>query len=182
MIARSHSSNVKQTIDALRESDIYKFESGQRQASFPVPEYQRILDCINTIGQMFKALPSTYSEKDEESLEIISLFLYKRLSLGLRPGRHSIARQDGHIGAKRRQERIRRRVQVFASRTAYLETIDQLLSYLSWRDTNGAVIIFVPNVDFSAVLNEIVGIHRRTPTTFGPWRLMGKRGTTLSFE
>jgi hypothetical protein len=38
---------------------------------------------------------------------------------------------------------------------AYLETIDQLLSYLSWRDTKAAVVVFNRNADFSAVLGKI---------------------------
>lgn len=37
----------------------------------------------------------------------------------------------------------------------YLETIDQVLSYLSWRDTKIAVIIFNKNRDFSGVLEKI---------------------------
>ncbi|MFS8116680.1 hypothetical protein QD460_33870, partial [Rhizobium jaguaris] len=37
----------------------------------------------------------------------------------------------------------------------YLETLDQVLSYLSWRDTKAAVLIFNRNKDFSAVLAKI---------------------------
>jgi hypothetical protein len=39
---------------------------------------------------------------------------------------------------------------------AYLETIDQLLGYLSWRDTKTAVVIFNRNRDFSNVLKSIL--------------------------
>ena len=35
---------------------------------------------------------------------------------------------------------------------AFLDTITQLLSYLSWRDTKAAVLVFNRNADFSAVL------------------------------
>jgi hypothetical protein len=38
---------------------------------------------------------------------------------------------------------------------AFIETIDQLLGYLSWRDTKAAVIIFSRNKDFSSVLETI---------------------------
>jgi hypothetical protein len=38
---------------------------------------------------------------------------------------------------------------------AYLETIDQLLGYLSWRDTKTCVAIFNRNKDFSNVLKSI---------------------------
>ena len=39
---------------------------------------------------------------------------------------------------------------------AYLETIDQLMGYLSWRDTKTAVVIFNRNKDFSNVLKSIL--------------------------
>jgi hypothetical protein len=38
---------------------------------------------------------------------------------------------------------------------AFLDTIDQLLSYLSWRDTKAAVLLFNRNANFSAVLAKI---------------------------
>jgi hypothetical protein len=38
---------------------------------------------------------------------------------------------------------------------AFLGTIDQLLSYLSWRDTKAAVLVFNRNADFTAVLAKI---------------------------
>jgi hypothetical protein len=38
---------------------------------------------------------------------------------------------------------------------SFLATLDQLLSYLSWRDTKAAVIMFNRNADFSAVLAKI---------------------------
>ena len=37
----------------------------------------------------------------------------------------------------------------------YLETLDQVLSYLSWRDTKAAVLVFNRNKDFSGVLEKI---------------------------
>jgi hypothetical protein len=38
---------------------------------------------------------------------------------------------------------------------AYLETLDQLLGYLSWRDTKASVLIFNRNKDFSSVLEKL---------------------------
>lgn len=43
------------------------------------------------------------------------------------------------------------------------ETIDQLLGYLSWRDTKTAVILFSQNKDFSAVLEKIPGAVKDHP-------------------
>jgi hypothetical protein len=38
---------------------------------------------------------------------------------------------------------------------SFIETIDQLLSYLSWRDTKAAMVVFNRNADFSDVLAKI---------------------------
>jgi hypothetical protein len=46
---------------------------------------------------------------------------------------------------------------------AFLGTIDQLLSYLSWRDTKAAVLVFNRNADFSAVLEKIDESARTHP-------------------
>jgi hypothetical protein len=50
------------------------------------------------------------------------------------------------------------------------EKIDQLLRYLSWRDTKSAIVIFSKSKDFSAVLGEIVPTveaHENYKKTFG---------------
>ncbi len=58
----------------------------------------------------------------------------------------------------------------------YLETIDQLLGYLSWRDTKTAVVIFNRNRNFSGVLKSILETteahpnKKRGPETLGESR------------
>jgi hypothetical protein len=54
----------------------------------------------------------------------------------------------------------------------YLETLDQVLSYLSWRDTKAAVLMFNRNKDFSAVLGKI---EEATPKHTNFKRLTKKR-------
>jgi hypothetical protein len=46
---------------------------------------------------------------------------------------------------------------------AFLATIDQLLSYLSWRDTKTAVILFNRNANFTAVLARIAETTPKHP-------------------
>ena len=46
---------------------------------------------------------------------------------------------------------------------AFLATIDQLLSYLSWRDTKTAVILFNRNAGFTAVLTKIAETAQNIP-------------------
>jgi hypothetical protein len=46
---------------------------------------------------------------------------------------------------------------------AFLGTIDQLLSYLCWRDTKAAVVVFNRNAGFSAVLAKIAEVTPKHP-------------------
>jgi hypothetical protein len=46
---------------------------------------------------------------------------------------------------------------------AFLETIDQILNYLSWRDTKTAILLFNRNRNFSNVLEQIPVITKKHP-------------------
>jgi len=52
---------------------------------------------------------------------------------------------------------------VWKGEKVLLSTIDQLLSYLSWRDTKAAILVFNRNADFSAVLATIAGAVPKHP-------------------
>jgi len=56
---------------------------------------------------------------------------------------------------------------------SFLATLDQLLSYLSWRDTKAAVVMFNRNADFSAVLAKIAETGPKHPNFK---RDLGKQG------
>lgn len=57
----------------------------------------------------------------------------------------------------------------------YLETIDQILSYLSWRDTKAAILVFNRNVNFTEVLEKIAAI---TPSHAHYKRSLGRPDET----
>ena len=54
-------------------------------------------------------------------------------------------------------------MQILDREKAFLETIDQLLRYLSWRDTKTAIAVFNRNADFSNVLAKIVEAAPKHP-------------------
>jgi hypothetical protein len=60
------------------------------------------------------------------------------------------------------------------------ETIDQLLSYSSWRDTKTAVVVFNRNRDFSKVLTAIPEAVRAHPNYKRD--LPGSTETTFRFQ
>jgi len=52
---------------------------------------------------------------------------------------------------------------IWRGQKAFLDTIDQLLGYVSWRDTKTAIIIFNRNKDLSAVIAQIPSIVTAHP-------------------
>jgi hypothetical protein len=48
----------------------------------------------------------------------------------------------------------------WTGKEGYLNTISQLLGYLTWRDSKAAVIMFVKNKDFSSVINTVLEITK----------------------
>lgn len=147
---------VKHAIESLKETDIYKWEIGQTQQTFPIPEYNKILECVHTVGKMFERLPNTYADKDEESLRDHILVTLQGLISGSttgesfnKRGKTDILVRDGN------DNKFVGECKFWTGEVGYLNTISQLLSYLSLRDTDTAIIMFVPNVNFSAVLDKV---------------------------
>ena len=126
--------------------------------------YQEILKVIHDTGKVFERLPSTYADKDEEALR-------DQLILILEP--HFEISTTGETFNKSGKTDILMRYEtsnVFVAECLwwdgpkkYLEKIDQLLSYLTWRDSKTAVVCFVGRKDFSNVLGQINEITQQHP-------------------
>jgi len=147
---------IKQTIEGLKQTDIYKWESGAVQHTFPTPEYRRVLDCIHSVGRMFERLPNTYTNKDEEALRDHILVSLESIVYGSATGEtfNKRGKTDILVRGDGCNEFVGE-CKFWRGKEVFLQTVTQLLSYLSWRDTKTAVIIFVRNVDFADVLRKV---------------------------
>lgn len=119
--------------------------------------FQKILKIINDVGKNFERLPSTYKGKSEEDIrDHILLILDPNFEFGSAGGEtfnktgktDILLRYDSSV--------------VFVGECKYwkgekifLKTIDQLLGYLTWRNSKVAVINFVQNNEFSDVLEKV---------------------------
>lgn len=118
--------------------------------------YQEILKVIHDTGKAFERLPNTYADKAEEALR-------DHLILQLEP--HFEISTTGETFNKSGKTDILMRHEssnVFVAECLwwdgpkmYLEKIDQLLGYLTWRDSKTAIVCFVGRKDFSLILSEI---------------------------
>jgi len=119
-------------------------------------EYQNILSIIHDAGVGMERLPSTYAQKQEEDLRdylLIPLCTHYPNSTGEtfnKKGKTDILiRHDGaniFVGECKFWKGLK----------AFHETIDQILGYLTWRDSKAAIICFVKNKELNPVLEQIL--------------------------
>lgn len=118
--------------------------------------YHDILQVIHDMGKQFERMPSTYSQKGEEDLRDHLLLLLEPRFKGSATGEtfNKAGKTDILVRYENSNVFIAE-CKFWGGSRLYLGTITQLLSYLTWRDSKAAVILFVKNKDFSAVLKTI---------------------------
>jgi hypothetical protein len=135
-------------VPVVRKPIIVKPKAGPPlQAPEPVLDdslYQEILQVIHDTGKAFERLPSTYTGKDEETLR-------DHFILVLEPRFESSTTSETFNKSGKTDILIRyQKSNVFVGECKFWrglkqhhETIDQLLSYLTWRDSKAAIIYFM---------------------------------------
>lgn len=119
--------------------------------------YQEILQVIHDTGKVFERLPNTYADKDEEALRDHFILQLEPRFEGSTTG--ETFNKSGKTDILIRHEKSNVFVaecQWWDGAKQHMEKIDQLLSYLTWRDSKTAIICFVDRKDFSSVLKQII--------------------------
>lgn len=119
-------------------------------------EYENILEIIRNMVQVMERSPKAFEKMGEEDLRTHFLVQLNSQYEGAATsetfnfqGKTDILiRVDG-------KNIFIAECKFWGGEKQFLETIDQLLSYLSWRDTKAAIIIFNRNANFSEVLKKI---------------------------
>ncbi|WP_373753557.1 hypothetical protein [Neisseria weixii] len=168
---------TKKCIDGLKHSEIYTREQSIECGNV----YFNILNAINNMGKRFESLPSAYRGKNEESLRddiLVGLSSIAELStfgeVFNKTGKTDIlAQKNGNI-------EFIGECKFWHGKQGFIDTIEQLMQYLTWRNTKTAVIIFVRNKDITSVLNTAKEAIQQHP---GYIRLLQQNDETwLSYE
>lgn len=126
--------------------------------------YQQILKIAHDVGKQFERLPSTYVGKDEEHLRDHFLLILEPNFEGSATGETFNKKGKTDILLRHDGSNVFvAELKYWHGKKAYLETITQLLSYLTWRDSKAAVIVFVSNKEFSPVLSVIESETKEHP-------------------
>ncbi len=119
-------------------------------------DYNFILKLIYDGGKVFERLPSTSSNKDEETLRDYLIFILTPHFEG------SVTGETFNKSGKTDILLRYKNTNVFVAECkfwrgikSYYAAIDQLLSYLTWRDSKTALILFVDNKEINPVIEQI---------------------------
>lgn len=117
--------------------------------------YREILRMNRDLGREIERHPSLYAGKDEETLRDHFLLM---LSPHFQSTTAETFNKKGKTDILIRHEGHNVFVaecKVWVGPKVIAETIDQVMSYLTWRDSKAAILFFVPNKQFMPVLEQI---------------------------
>ena len=139
-------------------------------------DYQEILRIMSYMVQVMELSPHAFVEMGEEDIRSHFLVQLNGAYSGQATGEtfNFQGKTDILIREKGKNVFIAE-CKFWKGEKVFLATIDQLLSYLSWRDTKTAVVMFSRNADFSAVLSKI---EESVPNHPYFKRSLGKTGET----
>ncbi|MCA9996747.1 MAG: hypothetical protein KDE56_13400 [Anaerolineales bacterium] len=158
-----------QTRRNMRISKPSVAEKGYKpEPTLPATIYEDILQMMHDIGRQFERMPSTYANKREEELrDHFLLFLEPRFE-GSATG--ETFNKSGKTDILLRHDNSNvfiAECKFWKGGKSFLETITQLLRYLTWRDSKAAVVIFVRNQDFSSVIETVEAVTPDHPNQLG---------------
>jgi hypothetical protein len=124
-------------------------------------EYANILDIMSNMALVMERSPSAFASIDEEDLRQHFLVQLNGQYEGQATGEtfNYQGKTDILLRVDGRNIFIAE-CKYWRGAKSYVETIDQVLSYISWRDTKIAIIVFNRNKEFGNVLTQIRALTR----------------------
>jgi hypothetical protein len=148
-------------VPAVRKQVATKPKPGGAVAKPPDPTldegvYQEILTTIYETGKVFERLPSTYAAKDEESLrDHLILQLEPRFEYSTTGETFNKAGKTDILIRHEKSNIFVAECKFWGGAKKHFETIDQIFSYLTWRDSKTAIVYFVDTKEMSVPLKAI---------------------------
>jgi len=119
-------------------------------------DYNEILNIIYDAGKMIEKYPSSYKDNDEEQLrDALIVTLQTHLDASVTGETYNKSGKTDILLRYKSNNIFVAECKIWHGKKEYLEAIDQILSYLTWRDSKTAVVIFVKNKEITPI-NEII--------------------------
>jgi len=128
----------------------------QPEPVLALEEYENILSIIRNMVRVMEQSPKAFETMGEEDLRTHFLVQLNAQYEGRATGETFNFQGKTDILIREGGKNVFiAECKFWGGEKQFLETIDQLLSYLSWRDTKTAILIFNRNAKFSEVVNKI---------------------------
>ncbi len=129
------------------------------EPALAIEEYENILEIIRNMVHVMERSPKAFENMGEEDLRTHFLVQLNSQYEGGATGEtfNFQGKTDILIRADGKNVFIAE-CKFWGGEKQFIDTVDQLLSYLSWRDTKAAVIIFNRRANFSDVLKKVAEI------------------------
>lgn len=125
--------------------------------------YESVLGLVHDWGVVMERHPSTYAGKDEEALrDLFLLLLAPHFDYSGGETFNKLGKTDILIRHEKANVFVAE-CKVWHGQAEFLRAVDQLLGYLTWRDSKTALIIFVRNQDIEIVRRQIDPTLRNHP-------------------
>ena len=126
--------------------------------------YEEILANLRNMNLVIERNPSAFAGMDEETLRWHFLVqLNNNFEIGATGETFSKkGKTDIYLPADGRAAFIAE-CKFWTGPSSFSPIIDQLLGYLTWRDTKTSILLFVRNKDFSSVVGQIVSLTQNHP-------------------
>ena len=136
-------------------------EAFRPEPTLPDTEYDAILDIIESLSKMIERSPTTFVNMNEEQIRDLILVSLNGHYEGGATGEtfNGQGKTDILIRAEDRNVFVAE-CKFWSGSKALQGAIDQILGYLTWRDTKAALLIFIKNKDFT---NVLTGIAKAVP-------------------
>jgi len=127
-------------------------------------EYQHILKVMGDMALMMERSPHTFAKLEEEEIRDHFLLQLNGHYEGSATGEtfNAAGKTDILVREGNRNLFIGE-CKIWDGSKKFAEAIDQLLGYLTWRDTKSALIVFSRNKDFTSVIESIKAEIERHP-------------------
>lgn len=124
--------------------------------------YNAILKLIETSGINMERSPSLYLGKDEEAIRDAFLFILQSHFEGTATAEtfNVIGKTDILLKYQAANVFVAE-CKIWHGESQFLEAIDQLLGYLTYRDSKTALLIFVKNQDFQATVDKMIAANKK---------------------
>ena len=160
-IKRRPESAVVNAVPVVRKRRPVELPPSPKEAFKPEPalpdaEYNYILTVIELMSQSVERSPSTFVQMKEEQIRDLILVNLNGHYEGDATGEtfNAQGKTDILIRADSHNVFIAE-CKFWAGPKSLLAAIDQILGYLTWRDTKAALLLFCKNVDFTDTLSSI---------------------------